>query len=249
MSKREQRKKLLEKTIKSATKKGADLSGIIKNKSVDEIVRLSSKSFDRIIQRIKERHAIEKDIFNYEEKLVNKKFSKILGKKIDKKDMSLSNLIKEVSLKAKNQVDLANIDTKNLKKMKGFETRKNFPQFQPFTQAKNKKDLLNMAMKLDEKPNFKRNMEDYITYTALDFFSKYFKELTVSPVHMDRIDALANSFGTRFDKLNSLIDLVIADDFKIYTDGNINLKEDDSESYFDMMKSRLDRVEQLRLTL
>lgn len=246
MSVKKEREKLIKKVIKSSEKKGANISKILKGRTIEDLINLSKRNFDRLVQVIKERPQLEKELNKYEEKRINRQFKKIIGK--DVSNLGLKDLIKEVSLVAKSQIDKARIDTKNLKMLKGFETRKNFPQFQPFTQVNSKEDLLTMTKKL-ENEDFKKNVELYVSNYASDFFYKYFNELTVSPHYMDRIDVITNYFGTKFDKVCTLIEIVTKDDFKVYTDGNTYLKTDDPESYYTMMINRLEKVEQLLLTL
>lgn len=240
MAKREDRKKLLERVINTSYKKGASLNHILKGKSVSELVRLSERNFSRLVERIKEAPKLQKDLEKYEKETKPKNIAKIEKAKMDKE-------IKRISKKVLKDIKKANLSSDALTKVKGFENRKNFAHFQPFTQAKNLKELYEMEYNLNKSKSFKEEVEEFTKKEASEFLFKYFKELELSHEEHKRIEKLSSSFGTNIDEFYDLVDVITSDDFKVYTDGKTGgLVHKNTDSWYDMMKNRLSTVESMR---
>lgn len=236
MTKKERIKKVNEQ-VKLLIKKGFGTAIALGGKLVEQIAHNKSTLalFEKRVKRQKERKKVLKEVDNYNKKRTEK-INANENKKIEEKRI-------ELKTKAKQDFDSAKLTKKTGRIIKQEFFRDSFPHFQNWDKAKSLEELNVMEKKLDNSPSPDKIVENIIDNHG--FLKSYFTELIQDNKYTSRIDTLSSAFGNNLDKYFDFINDVTKEDFKEYTDGNMNLKSDDAESYHDMMVQRLEKMEQL----
>lgn len=229
---RKEMQKEVKKKLKYLEKRGLNIDLATKGKSVEQLAHNKNTftNFLKGVERAKERPKILQDLKKYEEK---------------KKD-TFQKTKKDLRNTVKNQIEMAKLPQKVLKAIKSSGIKENFPQFANILGIKKEDELKKVKNKVEKSKPLALQVEEFTKTKAQEFLNKYFKEIKLSDDYQKRIDNVAESFSYDLPKLNDFMDKVTSQDFKIYADGNINLKYEDSESYFEMMKQRLEKMEQMR---
>ncbi|MEG0237826.1 hypothetical protein [Cetobacterium sp.] len=225
------------KVLKALEKKGLDTDIALGGRSIEAIAhsKKTIDNFDKRVKRQKEKPKIQKEVEKYNEK------RKTIKEK--KESNTLENRKVEVRTKAREKYDKAKLSKKTAKIIKQEYFRESFPHFQDFNNAKTLSELDKMEKKLDKAPPVEDIVNNIIS--SHGFLESYYTELIQDDRYTNRIKNLSKAFGIDVGKYFDFINEVTKEDFKIYTDGNSDLKYDDAEEYHDMMVARLDKMEQL----